>query len=135
MTKIRKRKLGLVDLETGEVLPGVPCYFPAKVRVQGWFMGWQVGFERLASDPELTLEAHRVMNMLLANLDFDNYIQITQKEISEALGMKKQNVSRAMKLLVDKGIIIKGPRSGRIATYRLNEFYGWKGKVKNMPKL
>jgi hypothetical protein len=43
--------------------------------------------------------------------------------------MKKENVSRATKKLVDKGILIKGLKVGRHQTYRLNAFYGWKGKA------
>ena len=98
-------------------------------------MTWEAGMERLARDPDMTGEAYRVFLKMVSNLDWENYIKITQKEISEDLGIRKQNVSRAVKLLVEKGIIIKGPKSGLSNTYRLNEFYGWKGKIANMPKV
>ena len=133
MTVIRQRFV-MVDKATGEELPGLPVYRQTKTRVRGWFMTWEAGMERLARDPDMTGEAYRVFLKMVSNLDWENYIKITQKEISEDLGIRKQHVSRAVKLLVDKGIIIKGPKSGLSNTYKLNEFYGWKGKISNMPK-
>ena len=133
MAVIRQRFV-MVDKATGEELPGLPVYRQTRTKVRGWFMTWEAGMERLASDPDMTGESFRVFCKMAANLDYENYIKITQKEISESLGIRKQHVSRAVKLLVNKGIIIKGPKSGMSNTYRLNEFYGWKGKIKNMPK-
>ena len=46
--------------------------------------------------------------------------------------MRKQHVSRAMKLLTSKQIVLEGPKVGRSKCYRLNPHYGWKGKVKNL---
>ena len=46
--------------------------------------------------------------------------------------MHKENVSRAIKLLVSKKIIVEGPKLGRTKTYRLNSNYGWRGQVKNL---
>ena len=133
MAVIRQRFV-MVDKATGEELPGLPVYRQSKTKVRGWFMSWEAGMERLAKEPGMTGEAFRVFHMMAANLDWENYIKITQKDIAQELGMKKQSVYRAVKILVDKGIIIKGPKSGMSNTYRLNEFYGWKGKLKNMPK-
>ena len=133
MAVIRQRFV-MVDKATGEELPGLPVYRQTKTKARGWFMSWEAGMERLATDPDMTGEAFRVFHMMAANLDWENYIKISQKDIAERLGMRIQNVSRAVRLLVNKGIIIKGPKSGLSNTYRLNEFYGWKGKLKNMPK-
>ena len=58
--------------------------------------------------------------------------QITQKEIGETLEIKKQNVSKAILLLEEKGIILRGPKLGRAYAFRLNSQYGWKGKVRNL---
>lgn len=130
-----RQQFVMVDKATGEELPGLPVYRQTKIRARGWFMTWEAGMERLASDPDMTGEAFRVFFKMVANLDYENYIKITQKEISESLGIRKQHVSRAVKILVDKGILIKGPKSGLSNTYRLNEFYGWKGQMRNMPSI
>ena len=68
----------------------------------------------------LTGEQWSVWAYLMGTLDFDNYWRVSQKDVAEALGMKKQNVSRAIHVLLDKDIIIEGPMAGRFKTYRLN---------------
>jgi hypothetical protein len=48
--------------------------------------------------------------------------------------MQKTNVSRAIKLLVEKQILLEGPKLGRTHTYRLNSAFGWKGSINNLSK-
>jgi len=57
-------------------------------------------------------------------------------EMAAALDMKRPSVSRAMKLLADKQIILRGPKIGNVSSYRLNPHYGGKGKgkVQNLTK-
>lgn len=83
---------------------------------------------------DLNHEQFRVMFVLLADLDYENYIQIAQVDIAEALGMQRPHVSRAIKNLVLKGILIEGRKVGRSKTYRLNPNYGWKGTITNHDK-
>ncbi|MBB0339222.1 hypothetical protein G7M09_26045, partial [Escherichia coli] len=83
---------------------------------------------------ELNHDQIRVLMALLADLDYENYIQVAQIDIADALKMQKTNVSRAIKNLIDFGIIIEGPRIGRSKTYRLNPQFGWKGTVSNHRK-
>lgn len=122
-----------VDRETGEVMQGCMVYLPYRPKLtERWFMAFQDTFIELAKDPELTLEHKNVLLYLFGKLDFENFIQQSQIDIAEGLGMQKQNVSRAMKLLVEKQIVLEGPKVGRSKCYRLNPHYGWKGKVKNL---
>jgi len=122
-------------METGELIEGVPVYIATKVKLrEGWFMGFQDAFAVLAKDKEITWETQRVLLYLLSNLGFENYIAIPQRQIVEALEMQKQNVSRSIKLLVEKQILLEGPKLGRTHTYRLNSAFGWKGSVKNLTK-
>jgi DNA-binding MarR family transcriptional regulator len=95
-------------------------------------MVFQEAFETLAKDSDLTGETWRILSYLFSKLNFENDIHLAQADIAKALEMRKQNVSRAMKLLCDKQIILKGPKVGRTVTYRLNAHYGWKGRVKNL---
>lgn len=96
-------------------------------------MVFQDAMLMLARDPELTQQVQRVMLYLFGSLDFDNFIHIKQKEIGEALGLDKSNVSKAMTLLKRKGIILIAPYKG-VRCYKLNHFYGWKGSVTTLNK-
>lgn len=130
----RKRRLGTVDLDTGELVEGTVALLGRRIKspyAGGFFMSNQLALLELARDKDLGMEALRVLIYLCGRLDFENYIQLEQKEISEDLGMLKPNVSRAMKLLEDKGIIVRGPRAGKSYVWHLNPNFGWKGKVKN----
>ncbi|MEB6138282.1 hypothetical protein MXF19_26605, partial [Klebsiella pneumoniae] len=55
-------------------------------------------------------------------------------DIAEALNMQKTHVSRAVKNLLEFGIVIEGPKIGRSKTYLLNHQFGWKGTVTNHKK-
>ena len=128
------RQLSSLDRETGEILDGVVVYCAVKHNpyASGWVMNSQEALELLATDKDLKGEAYKVLLLLLSRLDFENWIQISQQEIADLLDMRKQNVSRAILLLESKGILLRGPKVGRSYAFRLNPYFGWKGKVKNL---
>jgi DNA-binding transcriptional ArsR family regulator len=127
---LRRRNLKTIDMDTGEIVDDLLVASPKKNRLEGAFvMATQDGFLRLATESDLTGEDYKVLLIYLANLDFENFLQISQSYIATSLGMRKQNVSRATIKLVEKGILIQGLKVGRHQTYRLNAFYGWKGKA------
>ena len=129
-----KRKIASFDQDTGEILKGVVVYCGVKHNPysKGWIMNSQEALRLLAIDKELKGETYRVLLLLLSLLDFENWIQVTQKEISETLEMRKSQVSRAVNVLEEKGIVLKGPKVGRSYAFRLNPHFGWKGDVKNL---
>lgn len=131
---MKRRRIASVDQDTGEVLEGVVVYCGVKQDPysRGWVMTSQDALELLAADEDLTKEAFRILMFLMARLDFENWIQVTQKEISEKTNIKKSNVSRGISLLEQKGIILRSPKIGRSYAFRLNPHFGWKGKVKNL---
>ena len=131
---MKHRKIASIDQNTGEILKGVIVYCGVKQNPYstGWVMNSQQALELLAIDKDLTGENYRVLLLLLSRLDFENWIQVTQSEITEKLQMKKQNVSRAISLLEKKGIILRGAKIGRSYAFRLNPYFGWKGQVKNL---
>ena len=131
---MKRREIASVDQNTGEILKGVVVYCGVKQNPYstGWIMNSQEALELLASDRDLTKESLRVLMFLMARLDFENWIQVTQKEIAEKLDLKKPNISKAVSLLEEKGIILRGPKVGRSYAFRLNPYFGWKGKVKNL---
>ena len=90
-------------------------------------MAFRKGFSEIAADKEMTMEPYRVLLYLMSRLDFDNFIYVTQTEIADYLDIKKPNVSRAMKLLERKELILRGPKLGHSHAWRLNPDYGYKG--------
>lgn len=91
-------------------------------------MAMQEAFTYLAK-LNLPQEQMRVLMLMMGKLDFENWIRVSQAELADELGMKRPNVSKAIKLLVEKGILHKGPKVGNSWTYRLDPYFGWKGKA------
>jgi DNA-binding transcriptional ArsR family regulator len=124
---------GYVDKYTGEEF-GFPVIVGRKRNPygKGWVMNSQEALEILAKDKEITGETYRVLFFICARLDFENWVQVPVIEIAQELDLRQPNVSRAMKVLEDKQIIIRGPKLGRSYAFMLNPDFGWKGKVKNL---
>ena len=128
------RRVTQIDLETGEDLGGFVAVIRPKRKssFQMHFTMNQAALLTIAN--ELNHDQMRVLMALLADLDYENYIQVAQIDIAEALNMQKTHVSRAVKNLLEFGIVIEGPKIGRSKTYRLNPQFGWKGTVTNHKK-
>ena len=128
------RRVTQIDLDTGEDLGGFVAVIRPKNKssFQRHFTMNQAALLTIAN--ELSHEQTRVLMALLTDLDYENYIQIAQTDIAQILSMQKTHVSRAVKNLLDFGVIIEGPKIGRSKTYRLNPQFGWKGTVSNHKK-
>jgi Crp-like helix-turn-helix protein len=130
------RRLGMVDLDSGELLEGgVPIWVGAKVRSpygRRWMAMNQDFLLEFAARDDVHGEVLKVFVYLNGRLDFDNLIQVPQVEIAEALKMQRQSVHRAIKQLEEMGVILRGPKVGRSSSWRLNPNAGWKGKVKEL---
>jgi DNA-binding transcriptional ArsR family regulator len=131
---MEQRRVQQVDVETGEVMEaGALVFIPHRPRVrEGWFMAFQDGLLALARDKTLTQQQWRVFAYLMGKLDFENYVHLSQAEIARGLGMKPSNVSAALAALVDKNVVARGPKVGRVVTMRLNSSLGWKGRVRSL---
>ena len=127
-------KVQTVNQKTGEKKEGYFVYIAyPKPKITGnrWMMTFQDSLAIIATDDDMTGQTLKVMLLLMGNLEFENYITIKQVAIAKKLDIDKADVSKAMRLLVDKGIILK-VKQGTTAGYKLNPHYGWKGKVSNM---
>ncbi len=124
---------GYVDKYTGEEY-GFPVIIGRKRNpyAKGWVMNSQEAMVILAKDKDIKGETHRVLWFIGGILDFENWVQLSVTEIAEELELKRPNVSRAIKLLEQKEIIIRGPKVGRSHAFMLNPEFGWKGQVKNL---
>jgi len=86
---------------------------------------WRGMVEKLALDVDLDGVDLRVFLYLLAKLDYKLYTLVEQREIAEALGRRREHVSRSIRKLKAKNVIIEAePRIGRSASYVLNQKYG-----------
>ena len=126
-----EKRVTSVDVDTGEMLDYTfvaiakkqPCAFG-----QRWVQVSQDAMQMLAEIK--SLEQMRVLMMLMSKVDFENWISVDQTEIASKIGMRKQHVNRAIKALIERQVLLKGPRVGHNGTYRLNPSFGWKGRAK-----
>lgn len=124
-----------INESTGEIMDGVAVWVGPKVKSpygKGWYMQSQDAVLALAQDKELAGRPTRVLLYLLSRLDFENFIHLPQVEIAQALDLRAPHVNTALKLLEEKGILIRGPKVGRSFGWRLNPNFGWKGKVRHL---
>lgn len=129
-----QKRLGTIDLDTGEVMEGVNVFCPTskKTGFQTLY-GWrycimaQDAMTMIAADKDITGETFRVFFYMAGRLDFENYIRLQQNEIAESLGMQKTHVSRAVKMLESKNILLRGPKVGQSYSWRMNPNFGYKG--------
>ena len=124
---------GYIDKYTGEEY-GFPVIVGRKRNPygNGWVMNSQDAAILLAKDKDIKGETHRVLWFIIGILDFENWVQLSVTEIAQELKMHRPHISRAMKVLEEKEIIVRGPKVGRSYAFMLNPEFGWKGKVKNL---
>ncbi|MGK7883645.1 MAG: replication/maintenance protein RepL [Crocosphaera sp.] len=127
------RVVGYIDERTGQEY-GFPVIFGRKRNPysKGWIMNSQDALDILAEDKDIKGVTYRVLFKVCARVDFENWVHLPIKEIADELNIDKSQVSRNIKLLVEKGVLIKSKKIGRSYGYRLNPDFGWKGKVKNL---
>lgn len=122
-----------IDTSTGEVTGSFVAVIKPK-RNNAFYGGWfAMSQQAIAALREhgLTGKDYEVLMLLLSQLDFENLIQVSQAQVAEELGMRKQHVHRTMVKLVEIGVLREGPKVGRSKTYRLDPNLGWKGTAKN----
>jgi hypothetical protein len=129
------RHIEMVDSETGEVLRGCTVFIPRKpIFKEKFFMLFQEPIGELATDRAMTGESLRMLLFLFSKMDYENYVNISQMEIADQLDIARSSVCRAMKVLVEKEVVLVSGK-GMNKRYRLNPIYGWKGKIRNMASL
>jgi hypothetical protein len=121
--------------ELGIYVPETEVFIPAITLVRhkwtggSFFMGFQEGFLEIAKK-KMGAEATNVFLFLLGQIEYDNLLIISQIEIARELGMKKQNVSRAIKTLIKNEVLeIKDPHRKRRQRFKLSDKFVWKGKL------
>ena len=135
-----RTKIGQIDLDTGEVLEGVIAYVPPKKNGFRRFLSMnQEGLlnlsrnelSKLSSNDQLNGTDYSVLFCLLAHVDYENHILVSQTEMAKRIDMARSHFNKSLHKFIKLGIIEKGPRMGRILSLRLNPNFGWKGSSKN----
>jgi len=123
----------MIDRDTGEIFH-IPIFTKSTYQGGGFFMAQQEGFIHLA---KLGLKGQemQILMYVLGKLDFENWIRISQAEISKELDIARSHISAGIKKLVEQGILHKGPKVGTSWTYRLDPSFGVKGRAKNQKKI
>jgi DNA-binding MarR family transcriptional regulator len=130
----RKRPGPMEDLKSGKIIYAVIPMRIDPIVGEEWLVMFQHPLQVLAEDPDLTLHHHRVFAYMLSQMDGKNFIRISQSDIAKNLNIQRPHISAAIKLLVEKEIFIKGPKVGTSWTYVLNANYGYKGRLRDVPK-
>lgn len=129
-----KQGPGGLENEEGERQEGFVAYHEGKRRngfeKEGWVAMSKTAVDILAEDKNLKGADFRVLFKLVAHLDFENWILVTQAKIGEDLRIRAEHVSKSIRRLVEGGYILKGPKSGLQHAYRLNPEIGWMGSAK-----
>jgi hypothetical protein len=135
-----QKRMYQVDAETGELQQGFMAYVAPK-RVNGFGKGkWLAMAQgdvavRLAHVGTLSGDALRVFLVLVAHVDYENFVLVPQSEMAAKIGMQPSNFNRGLTALVAEGVVEKGPKIGRIVSLRLNPNYVWKGTADNHRKV
>ncbi len=91
---------------------------------------------------ELKSDELRILNYMFAVCEFENWIHISQADISKEMGIRVPHISKALKGLKDKGYL-EVIKKSNTNYYRINPEVAWKGSMeewhkviefKNLPK-
>ena len=129
------RRIGKIDLDTGELLGGHLVYVAPK-RHNGFREGWTAMLQKAFGVLKMFTRSEdlRVMMALLEQLDYENQILVNQASMARELGMEPPQVNRAIKRLLESGAILKVPKKSINCLYQLNPEFGWKGSGTNHKK-
>jgi len=119
------------DAFTGEQIEGTLVNVQPK-RTNGYTM-WvalnQASLDAICS-PDLTGYDRRVLLALACLAKNDNQILVSQKSLSERLGIAATHISRSISTLVEKGFLMRGERIGSTHVLHLNIQHFWRGDAR-----
>lgn len=132
----------LTDTKTGKNIVPAITLIRQKWKGESFFIGFQSGFIEIAKmkidaakKKRVGAEAKNVLLFLLGTIEYENEVTVSQIEIARELAMKKQNVSRAIKALIEEGVLkVKDPLRKRRLRMTLSDKYVWKGKLNTLQK-
>lgn len=85
--------------------------------------------EQAEMEKPLTQTEYRVRDWLMGTIGIGNYVYVNQAEMCRRLRIDKKNASIAIKRLIELGILLRGPKSGRNNTYMVSPAFCFKGSL------
>lgn len=124
-----KRRIGQIDLDTGELLGEYVTVAPRKKRLHQCEATWMKWFLRSFGVLKMfkRISDVRVLCAMLEKIDYENNIVVNQALIAQDLDMHRSQVSASIKRLMEVGIFTKNIKHGVHISYKLNPNYGWMG--------
>ncbi len=104
------------------MLKSIGALLEAKVTMSTW----KEGFRRIARDHSITGEALRVLLVVLSFIEEGYFSSVTPREIGRILDIHDPSVRRAVRCLVEKGIMRKRYESGKLVGFEVVEHFGAK---------
>ncbi len=89
----------------------------------------------VAVNRDFTGTDFRVLLAIIANLDYDNIINISQKQLGIELNLKRQEVTKSIGKLVSKGYLQITGQIGRQNIYQFNPHIVFRSRAKNYKEL
>ena len=89
----------------------------------------------LAIDRDLSGNDLRVLLAILANLGFENIVNVSQQELSDQLKINRPAVGKSLKKLISKGYLEVVDTIGRRNVYMFNPSVAFKSRAKNLKQL
>lgn len=83
--------------------------------------------EELTHQNDMSGHTWAVFFFLLSRAQFGNHVKVSQDEIGRHVGMTRINAGLAIKRLLEKGLIERGPNDGTCRTYKISWKYAWRG--------
>jgi hypothetical protein len=87
--------------------------------------------ERLA-DKTIGMQAVRTLVAMLAHMDWENRVDVSQKELAIELGIAQTHLAKASRALLECGFIER--MANRRGWYRVSPRLCWKGDVKHLAR-
>lgn len=98
-----------------------------------WVWVFQEGCRRLRENKGVTLQPLRLFLYLVESLTFGAMVRLSQRDMARALGIPDSNVSRAIRVLEEAGVVLRQTR-GRQTFYGLRSDYVYKGVGECRPR-
>ncbi len=89
----------------------------------------------LAKDREISHTDFRVLMSIIGHLDYNNIVNVSQKDLGIELNIKQPNIAKSIKNLINKGYLEVIDTIGRRNVYMFNPSVAFKSRAQNLKEL
>lgn len=134
---MHKRRIGNVDLDSGEIFEHVNIVAFTPKRRNGFVEGWvavsvvEINGLLATKRKELGGEGLSVLLYLIANMEVENRVMANKTILGRAIEMDPRAVRRAFAKLLDGNFIREDEPIQGVKTYVVSPEIAWKGAARN----